>query len=781
MTKIKTARTTEGEKFYYLGHTQAVVNDAGDSIEDLLAEQDEKIELLNDNTGVSDYPEFSTSETYETGTIVKYEGALYKFTADHAAGIWDSGEVKAWNTNAETQEKLSELGSLLSKNVSNWQAGYYNSEKVFTSLSTWKACEVQLTNATGIFINADCTGKSAYCFLLDGDGNVIEHWNNEMVNSHISLVNKNAKTLLVSSRAEYNTIVRVYKTIEEWITESESNFNSKISETINNNILIAFIDKVNLDTVNGQLRIPGYRIINNSKRYSSESTTALNIEVSDIMLMCLYDTKSDSIVVESAQRPVNANFIYLFSFNSAKKKVYGLNVTEFTIDGEIIYATPESVASLRTSLSQVDSWIASQYDLPNDISVVDGVLTSGYYGDSNDKIAWINGHSNLWWIGADLVRPNHNRINIGLVLSETKSKNYFRMLKYISATGELINKQLAYFSRVLSSWKDNKVFIDDKSDDSSSVMQEASIKMAVSGNVIHAYDDNNIVGHAITNNMSSDGRSTMFGGILFGSRFNKAVNINYKNRNSPYAHFSVDDVVSQMRDLTENSSVYNSVFDNTFFSFWKGLHDEFGVVVTFNLFYDDGDGWSLDNMTTKFRNEFIDNQSWMKFAFHGENPTIKYNDVSNNESALSCYNNMLTQVNRFASLACWDKMPRLTFFSGNKELLASLKNTGMFVGCLTADDERTSNCGLSELELDCINNASDYIDFERGLYYVRSSMRIESENAMKEVISEMDKNSRNVVYEYFNHGQQTDYIRNIAAGLSKRNVRFDYPQNNLPF
>lgn len=111
MTKIKTARTAEGEKFYYLGHTQAVVDDNGNNIEDLLAEQEEKIELLNDNTGVSDYPEFSTSKTYKTGTIVRHEGALFKFTSDHEPGIWDLEEVKSWSINAESQEKLTELGS----------------------------------------------------------------------------------------------------------------------------------------------------------------------------------------------------------------------------------------------------------------------------------------------------------------------------------------------------------------------------------------------------------------------------------------------------------------------------------------------------------------------------------------------------------------------------------------------------------------------------------------------------------------------------------------------
>ena len=38
---------------------------------------------------------FSTSVAYEIGDVVIYEGALYKFKADHAAGAWDATEVDA--------------------------------------------------------------------------------------------------------------------------------------------------------------------------------------------------------------------------------------------------------------------------------------------------------------------------------------------------------------------------------------------------------------------------------------------------------------------------------------------------------------------------------------------------------------------------------------------------------------------------------------------------------------------------------------------------------------
>ena len=36
---------------------------------------------------------FDASTAYSTGDVVIYDGALYKFTADHAAGAWDASEV----------------------------------------------------------------------------------------------------------------------------------------------------------------------------------------------------------------------------------------------------------------------------------------------------------------------------------------------------------------------------------------------------------------------------------------------------------------------------------------------------------------------------------------------------------------------------------------------------------------------------------------------------------------------------------------------------------------
>lgn len=68
-------------------------------------------DTVNGNVGVSDYPEFSASKSYVIGDIVRYNGVLYSFTANHAASAWNGSDVKATSINAITSEKLTELES----------------------------------------------------------------------------------------------------------------------------------------------------------------------------------------------------------------------------------------------------------------------------------------------------------------------------------------------------------------------------------------------------------------------------------------------------------------------------------------------------------------------------------------------------------------------------------------------------------------------------------------------------------------------------------------------
>lgn len=87
---------------------------------------DEQAESINSNTGVADYPTFSASTAYSQGKVVNYNGKLYKFTADHAAGAWigtDVEETSMADNSKTAKVKLEDLDTLFTGSQSAGTAG----------------------------------------------------------------------------------------------------------------------------------------------------------------------------------------------------------------------------------------------------------------------------------------------------------------------------------------------------------------------------------------------------------------------------------------------------------------------------------------------------------------------------------------------------------------------------------------------------------------------------------------------------------------------------------
>lgn len=86
MVKKTTLYNSDNEKLYPRTSAECVGYGDG-TVKDAL-----------DNTGVGDYPAFSASTAYSAGDVVNYNGKLYKFTADHAAGTWTGTDVEETDT-----------------------------------------------------------------------------------------------------------------------------------------------------------------------------------------------------------------------------------------------------------------------------------------------------------------------------------------------------------------------------------------------------------------------------------------------------------------------------------------------------------------------------------------------------------------------------------------------------------------------------------------------------------------------------------------------------------
>ena len=64
-----------------------------------------RLDNLEKNTGIDEYPTFSESTDYSAGDVVNYQGKLYKFTADHAVGAWTGSDVEPYNLKKDIEER----------------------------------------------------------------------------------------------------------------------------------------------------------------------------------------------------------------------------------------------------------------------------------------------------------------------------------------------------------------------------------------------------------------------------------------------------------------------------------------------------------------------------------------------------------------------------------------------------------------------------------------------------------------------------------------------------
>lgn len=80
-----------------------IVQGIGDSENAVMSQK-----AVTEMAGLDEYPVFSESTAYSAGDVVNYNGKLYKFTADHAAGVWSGTDVE--ETDVVKAHIVQELG-----------------------------------------------------------------------------------------------------------------------------------------------------------------------------------------------------------------------------------------------------------------------------------------------------------------------------------------------------------------------------------------------------------------------------------------------------------------------------------------------------------------------------------------------------------------------------------------------------------------------------------------------------------------------------------------------
>lgn len=189
----------------------------------------------------------------------------------------------------------------------------------------------------------------------------------------------------------------------------------------------------------------------------------------------------------------------------------------------------------------------------------------------------------------------------------------------------------------------------------------------------------------------------------------------YSGRN---VHLSIDDVSISMKELTNDSIDYNTIFKEIFFKKLKVIHDWTDAKFTCYVYEQDGK-YHINDFPVKYKEEIMNNSDWLKFGFHAQNPT---DSLSDDKSFSTAYN--IVDSNLTYKMGGQSHVLRLHYYHASPQNVEYLKSKGVKV-LLSADDNRISYSLSPKDNRILIKNGKFLKD---GLTYVRTDIRVERDN-----------------------------------------------------
>lgn len=172
-------------------------------------------------------------------------------------------------------------------------------------------------------------------------------------------------------------------------------------------------------------------------------------------------------------------------------------------------------------------------------------------------------------------------------------------------------------------------------------------------------------------------------------------------------HLSFDDVSICFKELTRDSTKYNSIFDHPFLRELLNLHNSTGAKFTLYIYEKDED-YNICKFPTKYANEFSANGDWLKIGFHAISPTVSKDSISIEplfQRSFYIVDSVLSSLFKNAKA----RKLRLHFFYATQNEVSYLNKKGITT-LYSADDNRTSYSLDDSLNEYLIKNES----FEQG-------------------------------------------------------------------
>ena len=146
--------------------------------------------------------------------------------------------------------------------------------------------------------------------------------------------------------------------------------------------------------------------------------------------------------------------------------------------------------------------------------------------------------------------------------------------------------------------------------------------------------------------------------------------------NKPWFHFSIDDILPSLIDVSLNNM---SLFDHKLMKFMKYVYEKKGLTFDLMLFYEqtDYDG-TVNNLgdIRDIRSELIEAGDFIRFGPHSLNSaTPPHNQTTQDQ--ITTFDSIFNQIDRFAGDNMRSRWVRLHFFSELFELGSYFKKNGI--------------------------------------------------------------------------------------------------------
>jgi len=136
--------------------------------------------------------------------------------------------------------------------------------------------------------------------------------------------------------------------------------------------------------------------------------------------------------------------------------------------------------------------------------------------------------------------------------------------------------------------------------------------------------------------------------------FSQQIVLVWDKRSFKRYDFYIDDHSFLFTELAEQRPA--KAFEHFYLNRLKKFHDQYGFKVTLNCFFrnDHNGRFTLDQMPSLWKSEFMDNSDWLKFSFHAKSefPDRPYLEASAEEFGRD-YDEVKNEIIRFAGEKSW--------------------------------------------------------------------------------------------------------------------------------